>query len=328
MNRAGFIRRLGRSLAAVLTAVSCSGINEGLVGGEITLSAGTETVGVTTRADVPSPVPYEGTGPQQGDRLDAKVLFSTSSGIYMNAPEEPTYLPCHTFIHYENASPKDPEPYNGNKLKYPTNDDTVYCTGLYPMEGWTVSDDGITASHPMDGSTDLMFAEQIEGCWSSHFGRQTYRHLLSWLKIFTCGTSHDSSWFWGEITRISISTGNEVVIELYNNEIHGSRITYGGTETEFPVFEGSHPLHITIHEIGSMFACPALSYTITVETSKAGTKSLTLPLADDKGNALTSIDQAAGKLFILELYFHPMDVIEGRCTLKAWDNKEENIFLK
>ena len=43
---------------------------------------------------------------------------------------------------------------------------------------------------------------------------------------------------------------------------------------------------------------------------------------------LTSLSEAAGKLFIISLYFSPFNVIEGTCTLNYWNDQNEDLYMK
>lgn len=313
----------------ILVVFSCIACTESEVyrkDDSIRLAVSVDGVDVSTRAAQHAQL-YEGTVPSPSNPLDAAVLFSTVSGEYRHAPAGPTYLPCHTTIHYTSAVPTDPAPWSGNNLKYPTSDVPVYCVGLYPKEGWTVSGDGKKAVFDgFDGFQDIMFAEQISGRWSSHFSGQTYEHLLSWLKVCVVAVDAESPVFWGKLKQISVETGSEVEIVLYDSGNGGAKVSYAGSCTP-QVFDGDHQLNTSIYEVGSVLCTPALSYTFNVRTEKEE-KSVEVTLMDKNSNPLTSAEQAVGKQFVVELYFHPFSIIEGDCTLQAWEYKEDNFYLK
>lgn len=294
--------------------------------GAIALSVTLDEVEVGSRAAQYAD-PYRGSVPTPAKPLDVKALFSLTSGTYTHAPAGETSLPCHTTIHYESAIPTYPEAWSGNVLKYPTTNEPVYCVGLYPKEGWTVSPDGKSASHALDGYTDIMFAEQIEGKWTSHFGAQLYKHKLAWLKINVVAVNNDAPVFWGDLKEIYIETPDGVTIELYNTSAGKAQFTYNTTTLLVPTYEGSLPLTTTIKDIGSVLCAPALSYKVHVKTEKEE-RVVDVPLTDLHGNPLTVADNAAGKQYAIELYFHPFSVIEALCTLQSWEYKDDNIYLE
>ena len=294
--------------------------------GNIRLSVAIDGVDVSTRA-AQYAEPYEGSVPTPSNPLEAAVWFSTIPGVYEHDPASPTWLPCHTTIRYESSVPKDPDPWQGNNLKYPTSNDPVYCVGMVPKTGWSVSGDGKTATYDnLDGFTDVLFARQITGKWSEHFGAQVYEHVLTWIKVSVVAMDLNAPVFWGDLKRISIESGSKVDITLFDQTEGKSLISYSGN-AEHVVFDDSMELNTQINEVGSVLCTPALSYDINVTTEKE-TKTINVVLLDEYGNPLTSVEDAVGKQFIIELYFHPFSVIEGDCTLQSWEYKDDNIYLK
>ena len=118
------------------------------------------------------------TGTQAGG-LNAAVWFSNTLGEYpiVETPAAPTYVPCHTTVTYDRNSPTtvyvNPESQE-NPLSYPitTTNKEIYCTGLYPPTGWSTINSGKGATHTIDGTQDLMFADQISGSWDMTFPTQ------------------------------------------------------------------------------------------------------------------------------------------------------------
>ena len=276
---------------------------------------------------------YRGYVPTSENPLDAKVLFSLTSGDYHHTttPVAPTFLPCHTTIKYINGLMTIPDPYNGmalNTLRYPTTNSTVYCVGLYPIADWTIADDGsggTTLSHDIIGNEDLMFAPQITGSWNSHFGAQNYSHLLSWVKVIVCATDQEASDSWGRITQLSLSSASKVEIGLSGG---AAVIDYTGS-TYIDMIDNTNPaaLKITNQELGNVFCSPTTNFTINVATEyKTSTRSVIISIPKDiNGNAITN---PAGRLFILTLYFNKFDIITGVCTLSAWNSVNENLYLE
>ncbi len=276
---------------------------------------------------------YRGEVPTSENPLDAKLLFSLTSGDYHHAtiPAAPTFLPCHTTIQYTNGLMTIPEPYNGvalNTLRYPTTNENVYCVGVYPVADWTIEDDGnggTAISRDIVGNEDLMFAPQIAGSWNSHFGTQNYNHILSWVKVIVCATDQDVLESWGKITQLSISSASKVNIGLSGEN---AVINYTGSKS-IDMIDDTNPtaLKITNQEVGNVFCSPTTTFTVNVATEfKPTPRSVTISIPKDiYGNTIT---EPAGRLFILTLYFNKFDIITGVCTLSAWNSVNENLYLE
>ncbi len=276
---------------------------------------------------------YRGDVPTSNNPLDAKLLFSLTSGDYHHTttPVAPTFLPCHTTIKYTNGLMTIPDPYNGmalNTLRYPTTNDNVYCVGLYPVTDWTIEDDGsggTAISRDIVGNEDLMFAPQITGSWNSHFGTQNYSHLLSWVKVIVCATDQDALESWGKITQLSVSSAGKVKIGLSGGS---TDIDYTDSKS-IDMIDYTNPiaLKITNQEVGNVFCSPTTNFTVNVATEfKSTPRSVTISIPKDiDGNTITD---PAGRLFILTLYFNKFDIITGVCTLSAWNSVNENLYLE
>lgn len=322
-----YMNRIFAYIVVLLLACSaCTGLEMHENDGSIRLSVCVDKVDVSTRGTQVAH-PFEGTVPSPSNPLETALLFSMTSGVYQHSPALPTCLPCHTTIKYENAVPKDPDPWEGHNLKYPTDDAPVYCVGLCPKTGWAISDDGRTATYDaLDGFTDVMFSQQISGSWSSHFGVQTYDHLLTWLKVCLVAVDAEAPQFWGNVRKVSIETESQVDIVLYDAESADSKVSYSGS-IEPLVYEGDYELTTSIFEVGSVLCAPALSYTLKVQTEKEE-RTVEAALVNSSGELLNSLSEAAGRQFVIELYFHPFSVIEGECSLASWEYKGENFYLK
>lgn len=323
--------------ASVWTACTddCADVTSG---NEAYISLGASVVGLetVTRADGDNetteepPLPlYKGT-PSAGNPFEADVCFSETEGVFLHSPAETTNLPCHTQMTFEGALEYAKNPNNGSNLRYTTgeNSPTVYCVGFYPQGNvWTVAEDGETATAPIDGKTDLMFASPISGSWNIPLRIQTYNHLLTWLKVCICSTSQEAADTWGVVKSISIQSKDGLSVDLGTGTV-----TYNTTTTSFTVAE-DETLHTTMKEVGSGVLCnPAKGYSLTVVTANAGTRTVTIPLKWVNGNAVTDGEvesgKVTGKLFILSLYFNEFAVVEGVCTLNAWNNQNEDLYLQ
>ena len=299
----------------------------------IGLSAGVADMEVSTRSAVTG-TPYSGSAPSETDSLNAAVWFSTTPGLFPHAPKFPAYLPCRTTINFKSESltyadydenPKDNDP--AISLKYPNNNDPVYCIGLHPASGWK-SDNGVQISHAITGAEDLMFADQITGTWNSHFPKQQYSHLLTWIKINFCAMTMEAARQWGGVTEITISSKDKLKIDLAKT---GDKVTFSENIINIKTFENAEGVlpSLTSTEAGSVLCSPATQYTVKIKTTNyPDGKVIPIFLTNLDYQPLTSSSEAVGKLFIISLYFSPFNVIEGTCTLNYWNDQNEDLYMK
>lgn len=287
-----------------------------------------------TKADSPvAAVPWRGTTPNDESKLKVKLLLSLKSGIYEPTPTSTNFLPCHTWIEYDDNQFHDPatvtytppggDPVEGSP-KYPTSRDMnnvidkVYCTGLYPEDGWTVPDAGTTAVHVITGAQDLMYAPEIQGSAESLFGPQTYQHLLTWIKVCICATSTDALDKWGNIEYVEIKGKDSITINLADGSA-----TYGA-DNDFMVHNTVVPLTTTISSVGSIFCAPAKEFTVKLKSSNfADPKEIIIKR--DPADDAAQFDP--GKLYVLEIYFGTSSA-EGICRLIPWDYQDESLNMK
>lgn len=324
--------------AIAILMAACSKQGQNVEGAQIQLSAAVTDIQASTKA---SAKPFRGTVPTNENRLNAKILFSKTSGVYTTDNRDAaTSLPCHTTIEYTSGSLTYPDAVNGNNVRYPTADnnyETVYCTGLHPIsivgngnitDNWEISNDGKTASHPVTGTDDIMYAPEISGTWDVPFGSsadkiQSYSHLLTWLKICVCATSSSAAEAWSEITKIEVQSKNEVNINLGTKAVSfPTNTTY---LTAYESTEG-YNLATTTKELGSIMCSPETRYSIKITLKDGSTISTNVPLKNLDGTDVTNNNNAAGKLYVLSLYFTEYKVIEGTCTLTAWNDQYEDLY--
>ncbi|MBQ7774279.1 MAG: hypothetical protein IJ383_09515 [Bacteroidales bacterium] len=308
-------------IASLLTACSQAEMEE--PDRRIALSASVGELAVTTRAATAAP--YKGTTPSSDNKFTADVWFSATSGEYSpTVADEEANLPCHTKIEFDSEALEYPR--NENKdLKYPSGG-SAYCVGLYPSGNTWTTTDNQTVSATIDGVQDLMFAPQHSGSWTSPFSQTPlqFNHLLTWLRICVCATSEDAPATWGEITRISVGSKDQVAVKLGLGTV-----TYGGNDVDIVALESTDglPLATTIQEVGSVLCSPATEYTLKIKTSKGEDKEVLIKLNDLEGNEITDANSTVGKLFVLSLYFNKSAVLEGVCTLNSWNNQDEDLYL-
>ena len=306
-------------LAALLTCGCVQNIETATEGYEIMLKASVSDVQVDTKAQ--SANAYVGSVPSEAHPLIADLCFSLNSGDYSTSvpTDETTYIPCHTFATFKSGEittiyyNED----NTKPLKYPTNGNPVFCTGLYPKGAWEFKNGGFEAS--VTGEQDLMFAPEISGRWDAQFGSsesnsQKFNHVLTWLKVVLCATSYAAIETWGEITDVTVK---ELPTTVF---VKDGSITFGNTTQNIMLIpEGqSQPLSITNIDLGEFMCAPADSYTFSIETAKGM-----------KAQTTMSIDGGfkAGFQYVMVLYFNTLAVIDGVCTLAPWENQNDNLYL-
>ena len=328
-----FMRKTAYILALILLA-SCSGLEDTSVD-SIGLKASIGLMDSKAPGTKAEAVPYEGTAPTPDNPLNAGVWFSLDRHKFIHAPSGGTNLPCHTEMTFTSdaATYADYTPAGSStpvSLKYPTDNASVYCVGFHPASGWDTTD-GVTVTHAITGSEDLMFADIIEGTWNTHFTSQQYSHLLTWVKVSVCAMTMETAKQWGNVTDVRISSRSTVAVDLSKDS---NRISYSGIQ-EIPAYNGPAEgieLNLTNKDIGSVFCIPETKdgkavVSVSITTSNYGTKTVDVPLSDLNYVPLTSADQTIGKLFILSLYFNPFSLIEGTCTLNYWNDQNEDLYL-
>ena len=328
------------SIAAVFLMLSCNMISSHEEDGRITLSAVVKDMGgVESKAADP----FEGITTTKP--LNAKVLFSFKAGVYTNAAEAPWYIPSHTGVSYSGSDLTFIK-YEGKDVIYPTSTDiasghtgTVYCTGLYPDTGWEFNNEGTSASHRIDGSADIMFADQIYGTWAEPFTVQEYSHLQTWIRVLASANTIDAGAQWGKIQKVTIKSSDYIAI-TFPEENATSTVTYSDTSTDIIVYDKEtdienpegRSLSITTSPLGEVFVSPQTTLTVTVYTSTFPEgKTVNIQLRDISNNIIPESaisEKVTGHLFVLNLNFNPLSIIEGVCTLQYWNDQDEDIYLE
>ena len=351
-------RRIYIALASIaLVFLSCAHSVEPDNTGSVVLSASVQSTSVNFKSAAEA-VPFENITSETP--LEAKLLFSYERGNYSTSnPDEgyaqgtdnPNCIPCHTnvsyindaytFITYTRTSKepqnlKYPSPTEGNSSPAP-----VYCVGLYPYkisgtEGWTINN-GTSATHNVDGKTDLMFASEIQGQWNSPFPVQQYEHLQTWLKVLVSASTTDAAQKWGKLQKITVESMKEVKV-LFNCT---SSDYPTGEKQDIVVFEDDigKDLDVTSIQRGSVFVVPPLLrasdtdktlivkvkvYTEVFETGKE----VDVKLFDIYNKPVIDYSALKGKLFVMNLNFTPLSVIQGICTLNSWNALDEDLELE
>lgn len=322
-------------LLAVTLACSCS---KWMKGDEATIkvSAVIRDMSVSTKAQAD---PFKGTYPTEDNILESKVLFSYDCSAFPanDSPSAPHYIPSHTGISFSSSNlfpatiEKESVEYS---LTYPIPSDTqygieptVHCAGLSPFEGWTFESDGKSATHPINGTDDIMFADVKSGEWDRTIPSLEFAHIQTWLKISACATTAEAARTWGKITSLKVKTKTAAKITFPTTE--------GGTSTIEYIDEGwiegiqeSKDINITSSEFCSVFTSPQTTCEIIVYTDKYPEgRTVSIPLKDLNNEIIDDASETKGKLFVISLYFSPFKIINGVCTLDYWNDQDENLYL-
>lgn len=291
--------------------------------------------------------------PVADNNITATVWFSTVQGKFPdgtgtdNPKDESTNIPGHYVINFEGEKPVFPNVDDESKRpRYPIPDNDgkvqdVYCVGFYPSTDWTYvegtgENDPSKATHAITGFEDLMFATPISGNWNNHFDRQKFLHLLTWLKVCVCTTTTEAGNYWGKLKKITLVN---VPSGLQINDLSKMQSDYEDANDKVTLTSGdisptgtSEPdifnntmgidLGINIQDVGSIFCYPQSEYTLRIECEN-GTVTKEIQLRSLSGS---EIGFPAGMQYILTLYFHPFNVVEGVCTLNAWDAQNEDLY--
>lgn len=322
------IRLLVIILSVLVLAACEKNVDETIEAGTtISLSADVTTVDTSRSA-------FKGTSTKD---MEASVWFSKERGTYVNNPDPqgPNFLPYRASVKYLDGPTTvyvDPENKN-NPLSYPVENTPIYCVGLYPANGW-VCDDGKVAYHSIDGASDIMLAEQLEGTWENPFATQTYRHLLTWFKIEARAADVEAASQWGNITEICVTNpNNQAKITFATDKNSSSIIEYTGASNTLYALNDSTgtPLSVTTKTVGELLCAPMTTVQLEIKTKSAVReveRSISVDLYDENGNKLTDdnyISKAVGKLFIINLYFKSYEDIDAMCSLIPWN--EQNVDL-
>lgn len=296
---------------------------------EISLSAVVDEVKIMSR------------NPDADEYIHAAIWFSLEKNKYPEAPapedatevQKATNIPVHTTISFKSgtaAYPGDEE----SRPRYPTTG-SAYCVGFIPNSGWTpiYGEDKTTATHAITGTEDLMFAPQVEGSWNKHFPTQRFRHLLTWLKVCVCTTNSEAGSYWGKLQSIKLlGMPDALTIDLSKDDGENfnleNAVTFSGDEKEVSILDSQDgvDLGVVIQEVGSVYCKPQPSYKLAIEceNGKIEEVEITLQALDDVTTDLLAYP--AGLQYVLILYFHPFNVVEGVCTLNAWNAQNEDLY--
>ena len=347
-----------RILSAILVFISfvCCGCSDFLIPkrSAITMSINMDGMGLEVDSSTKggdgmvSANPYTGT-PSGNNPLAVGLWYSYSPGTYSHNPEAPQYIPCITSAVYNSTGSIDIRT-GSNILQYPvpadknyssTNDGNVYCIGFYPNSGWSqpdpVTNVATSTNHIINGIEDLMFADQMVGSYTANFEAQTFSHVLTWVKINLSATSISAADVWGKVTELEIvSPNSNVQVDFSQNAAESSVVGYTGDPVVFPLRLSYEKLGVTSKTYGQAFCSPPavnssgkLGYTVNVKTETMDVaEEVFVELKKEDGyTEVTDPAYAKGKLFIINLYFNEVSVIEGICTIKQWDDQSSELYF-
>lgn len=322
------------TVGALLTACGTKGTDDDVPDdGRIGLTAGIEAMEDNLRSRAPEEtakaVVVNDFSPE--NPLVSSVWFSTVPGEYGDGPHDvSTHLPAHIVMTFKQRSKPAYACYDVDndlylRFKSHSDNDKVYCVGLYPSTGWTeeTPPTATTAtSHAINGCEDLMFAKEIAGNWTDRFSDGLkFEHLLTWVTVVVTATSHDAIDQWGDITRLEIDSQPTVSVNLTDGSTE-----FSGTDIPFVISNTPVPLHITSHEIGTVLCSPKTQYELKLTTKRFGEQTVTIPINDPDGNPITDARNLIGKNIVITLYFGNV-LIDGRCTLDDWIPENEDLHV-
>lgn len=299
-----------------------------------------------------------GSAPTEQTPFAADVWFSLTKGKYEDNPSanEELSIPAKVPVIFTSTQATDAI-LSGKNLLYPldpdiTQQDPVYCVGLYPGESagdpdWsdelTDNDSKTKFTHAINGSQDLMFADQIKGSYNVNFAPQNYKHLLTWIKVNVSATSAEAAKVWGQVAELSVGS-RESSVEVIVSGDSDTEIAFSGdtlaiAATNVPN-KNPEGLSVIGQTVASLFCSgpytkiknstnpsDPLGYWITVSTDKIrDAKSVFVPITWDSGISVQDRDPK-GKLFIINLYFNEVSVVSGVCTLHYWEDTAEDLYL-
>ena len=260
--------------------------------------------------------------------MPAAVWFSNSDGVYPeSSPVSPTFLPFRANLSYEEGSTivytrtavdgkkEDPVSYVLEGA------DKVYCIGLYPQSEWVADAENKKVTHEVNGKQDLMFAPQQSGSLQQKIEKQTYQHLLAWLKFTIRANDQEAIADWGKINRIDLLDAKGTVTVTLGTGALSYEVSTSA-DNDMQVLDASIDLAVAIQDIGSALCIPADSYQLRIETEKKPETILTVEFKD-ASNAVKPM--LAGQLYLVNLYFNKNDEINAVCSLVPWN--EENVDL-
>lgn len=327
-------------MLAVVAMASCSKseLSERPVVGDVEIKAGTTVLGIESRA------PYEGeTASLSTHNLTAHVLASTVSGKYLDGDASWWGESDITFTDANKKGFTTP-------LYYPTDaTKSVYLFGYYPATtDWNIAADGTTATHAIDGKSDIMTAGEATTTKAQAqatpavYPTLSFKHHLTWLdiKVVAENLNGDAGQAainaWGAITGIELVKGqnnaqpaNSCTVKFSDNSVAfsgtGAIPFYGVDGSAYKDYmvgetvEGAAKnITLTTTETLAAYSIVApivfntgdkLSLKVKSEKLPAGTDDIEVPLT------MTTTGTTAGKKITITLTFKAMAMeVKGEVT--------------
>jgi len=306
--------------------------NESPYSGPIGLRAGFENSYDSKAAA--TAVPYTDSVPSRENPLKADLWFSTTESIFKGTEGVSTQgdkIDVHTKITYYGSTITIPDPYTEvpevKYLHYPPYHGTVYCVGLYPQDKWTASSDGTYATATIDGTQDLMYANQKSGSDKSALSteRQLYNHELTWLKVRFYGRDHATAETWGKIKKITVKSKPTAKVTFSSDSVE-----YIGDDVKLVAFDDPSGTEIqtTIYEYGSIFVSPTTEnkFYVDIECENHSRTDVEVPLTNNDGEAFDG--NTKGLLFVIILYFQTLPTIDFSASLSGWEDEGRSLELE
>ena len=184
--------------------------------------------------------------PTDNHPLNVSVWASTTQGVFADngLTGYTGEVAIHSNAHFKNG---DPQLFGDGDIIYPQNKN-VYFVGLHPQgSSWVPSADHTKATFTFTGKEDVMFAPYISGVYGTGKNIKSFEfhHLLTWLRIEMAADKSKESIFdreevskaWGNIVSMTISSQNQVIVDLSKEDFSANDITFGETTEIFPFYQ-------------------------------------------------------------------------------------------
>ena len=304
----------------------------------IYLSAGVDEVRSSRAAYYPTDASGKPLSvPTDNHPLNVSVWASTTQDVFANNGSTghtgEGEVAIHSSAHFKNG---DPQLFGDGDIIYPRNKN-VYFVGLHPQgSSWVPSDDHTKATFTFTGKEDVMFAPQISGVYGKgkNISPFIFHHLLTWLRIEMAADKSESDVrkreavrdAWGKIETMTISSQNQVIVDLSKELFSANDITFGetteifpfyqkGTDNVYPVTGGSSIPTGTQggEEVAYVMCAPVVctntanEYIISIKTENRDLE-IPIDLKDENGNPLDGVS-TMGQQFTVLLNFKLGNVI-------------------
>ena len=186
------------------------------------------------------------------------------------------------------------------------------------MFGCTDELDGVrnTSTRPSDV---ICFTASLADSRAASVSRSASGHLAIEQEEWLVGTEAEQGVSRG--APVTLLSGSAGVIGYGDDDIVWS------DNAEY-VFDGDIELALTTKDVASVFCHPQKEYYLDIECENGTAENVkvTLTPLTDTVEEKAKLEYPAGLQYVLILYFHPFNVVDGVCTLKEWNAQNEDLY--